>query len=487
MFPVYDTIRKFMTALTSNLPGSTSHAEAASRARDEVHTQLAEARSRVDLLERRLKASTEEHSKLREEMSRLQAENQNRAERSDKLRERIDSLRVAKAGADEGLSKISEDRDKWKESFKKLEDQKEREIAILQNELKGYGQSRKNLEASQKNVGELARELQHLRTAYTNKESLLTTRTSELRAAEAFLNKSDAISYGDVQRMLEHLNAQIFQLAALITDGTTFCDGRPDGHELEAPYKKTKRWLGLPLAERLRLSSHADDPTWVQMALQAIAVGLGAWIINAWDVKLDNSLNALLTNIHQILFERGKSWAKLCTEPKNLTLVPSSEPQAISARWRVLSRRCTKELATPCDIVAEATEHLLDSLHCVLRISGAGGIGDSKSWGMAFADRARDIAVQCMAVQKAIGEDVASSDFQLICPSSNELYDTAIMEDIDNCGHNKRLTPKDGGGLPVLCTIELGLRRCEKVEAEGGEIQVATMMKAKVALQDQLQ
>ena len=159
---------------------------------------------------------------------------------------------------------------------------------------------------------------------------------------------------------------------------------------------------------------------------------------------------------------------------KNLTLVPSSEPQAISARWRVLSRRCTKELATPCDIVAEATEHLLDSLHCVLRISGAGGIGDSKSWGMAFADRARDIAVLCMAVQKAIGEDVASSDFQLICPSSSELYDTAIMEDIESCGRNKRPTPKDGGSLPVLCTIELGLRRCEKVEVEGGGIQVAT-------------
>lgn len=477
----YTTVRAFMTAIVSTVTGSSSAETASPRARGAVHPQLEEARRNAELLERKLKASEEEHGKLQEVMGKLQAENQDITGCNNKLAAEVDSLRAANESADEQYGKILKEKNEWKAAHERLKDQREQEVLLLND------QARKDLQVAQKMVERLTHDLQRLRTAYTNKESLLNTRTSELRAAEAFLDKSDTVSYGDVQRMLEHLNAQIFQLTALITDKTAFCDGRPHGQEMEASYKKIEQWLGQPLAELLYLSPHTEDPTWVQTALQATAVEFAAWIINAWHVSLDDTLNSLLTNIHRILFEQGKGH----TAPRvtgNSLLVLSAEPQAISARWRVLSRRCARELASS-DTVAEATEHLLDSLHRILRISGAGGIRDSKSWGAAFADKARDIVEQCMAVQKAIGEDVASSDFQIICPSVSELYDATIMEDVNDCGRNKRPTPKDGGGLPVLCTLEFGLRRFEKLEAGGSasEIQVATVMKAKVALQDQLQ
>lgn len=103
---------------------------------------------------------------------------------------------------------------------------------------------------------------------------------------------------------------------------------------------------------------------------------------------------------------------------------------------------------------------------------------------MAFANKARDIVVQCMAVQKAIGEDVASSDFQLICPSANATFNAAGMQNMDDRSREKQ--PRDYNGLPVLCTTEIGLCRREKMEIEGskvGRIQAITVIKAKVVLQ----
>ncbi|EKM51018.1 uncharacterized protein PHACADRAFT_32061 [Phanerochaete carnosa HHB-10118-sp] len=426
-----------MTAITSAVIGKppvpvSSVETPCPRAIEALRAQLEEAMKRIEDLERTVKTKEEKYDNLLEHTVKLEAEGAVLTEQNSRLTAKVDGFRAARESAERQRAEAVKLREQWKGEYTKLKDASDREVSVLKSSVKGYAQARKELETSQKTIEELTRELQHLQTAYSNKESLLTTRSVELRAAQVFLNKSDTVSHGDVQRMLEHLNAQIFQLAALVTDRTAFCDARLKYSELEGTYGKTERWLGLPIANLLYLSSHAEDPTWAQTGLQAITVELAAWIISAWDVSMDDLLNSLLTSIHKNIFERGKCLIEQDTQLR-LTSSPLQEPQAISAHWRVLSRRYAKQLTVPTDIVADATAHLLDCLHGVLRLSGARGVGNSRAWGAAYADRARDIVVQCMAIQKAIGEDVASSDFQLICPSANVAFDAASMQDVDDC------------------------------------------------------
>lgn len=84
-----------------------------------------------------------------------------------------------------------------------------------------------------------------------------------------------------------------------------------------------------------------------------------------------------------------------------------------------------------------------------------------------------------MRVQRAIGEDVASADFQIICPHAGAAFVAESMEDVDDGGRKKG--SKQAKGDAVVCTTELGLRRCEKGEGGAG-IRVATLLKAKVVL-----
>jgi hypothetical protein len=98
-------------------------------------------------------------------------------------------------------------------------------------------------------------------------------------------------------------------------------------------------------------------------------------------------------------------------------------------------------------------------------------------------EKVSDIVTESIKVQKAIGEDIASSDFQIICPRANELFHSDSMEDIDDCGRKRR---KVVAAVPILCTTALGLRRREKLANEDGkegEIRTMTLLKAKVALQ----
>ncbi|GJE90678.1 hypothetical protein PsYK624_068220 [Phanerochaete sordida] len=454
-----------MTAITTMLIGDassavppTSGSVAAPTERDVLQSQLAEATQKAQDLEKMSKRKSEKIKQLKDDFAALELDNSRNTKENSRLTIRLDELRSSRERGERQRTELVRER----EYLKHLHTQKEEDVAKLQAALKEHTHVHAELEASQKAVAKLTHELQHLKLAHSNTESLLATRSAELREAQAFLDKSDAVSYGDVQRMLEHLNEQIFQLAALVTDRTPFGDGRLQDRELDAVHAKVARWLGCPIADMLAQASHAEDPTWAQVGLQAMAVELAAWIINAWDVGLDDGQGALLTNMHQLLFEK--------------------ESQAISARWRVLSRRCAKELARPpADVVAEAAAHLLESLHCVLRLSGARALGTRKSWGAAFADKARDIVVQSLAVQKAIGEDVASADFQLICPSAAgaALFDESSMEDLNARKRDKLRKSRDSS--LVLCTTDIGLRRCEKVE---GQVNVAVVAKAKVILKD---
>lgn len=118
----------------------------------------------------------------------------------------------------------------------------------------------------------------------------------------------------------------------------------------------------------------------------------------------------------------------------------------------------------------------------ILRISGAKDIASGAALVDSYLVKVRDIVQQSLDIQRSIGEEVVSSDFQIICPSYEAPFSSKLMEDVNDCG--RRRTEQVTESCMVLCTTELGLRRREKVAREEGvdEIVTTTLMKAKVAL-----
>ncbi|EKM51022.1 uncharacterized protein PHACADRAFT_103462 [Phanerochaete carnosa HHB-10118-sp] len=308
-----------------------------------------------------------------------------------------------------------------------------------------------------KAVEETSRELEHVRTAHNNTKTLLATRTAELRDAQAYLTKTDAVSNADVQRMIEGLNAQIFQLSALVADSFTYSPRRP---LVAKPRQNVGRWLGTPITDFIYSYPHSDDNIWVQLALQTASAAFASRSIGAWDLRFNAAQNRLLTEIHKHLF--------------------NGETQAISARWRVLSRRYIKQLHGDYDAESDATEKLVNVLKDILLISGAREPMTSIDW-LKICNKAKNIITESVKVQKAIGEDIASTNFQVVRPLAGDSFDTGCMADVEDCGRRKK--PRVMEDETVVCTTELGLRRFEKTE-EGGRLvtKSATLLKAKVVL-----
>lgn len=148
-------------------------------------------------------------------------------------------------------------------------------------------------------------------------------------------------------------------------------------------------------------------------------------------------------------------------------------------------RRSVKRLGDGHDAPRHFTDQTMTVLGHILCVSGAKTAANSVTSGDRYRDKVQDLVLQSLEVQRAIGEEVSSSDFQVICPPFNDEFCADSMENIDDCGRGKSRM-SDNGRL-VLCCTELGLRRCENVAGRDdgeGEIVSTTLIKAKVALRD---
>ena len=136
-----------------------------------------------------------------------------------------------------------------------------------------------------------------IKEKYAQALALLDTRTKELRGAEAFLTKADTLSGADVISMLNALNSEIYQTAALVAESFQFQPKKPvlgddtlEEHpeergevDMTEVYQSATDILGSRMVELLKSSEHHDDPTLVQIAFQAGMAAYSNWIVAAWD------------------------------------------------------------------------------------------------------------------------------------------------------------------------------------------------------------
>jgi len=159
---------------------------------------------------------------------------------------------------------------------------------------------------------------------YAQALTLLDTRTKELRGAEAFLTKADTLSGADVISMLNALNSEIYQTAALVAEsfqfqpkklvqGSDTLEERPEEQgkvDMTEVYQSATDILGSRMVELLKSTEHHDDPTLVQIAFQAGMAAYSNWIVSAWDFE-DPDDERLLGEIYGRLRVGGKSLIRL--------------------------------------------------------------------------------------------------------------------------------------------------------------------------------
>ena len=155
---------------------------------------------------------------------------------------------------------------------------------------------------------ETEREIARLRAELDRTRTLLKVRTEELRAAEVFLTRADAVSDADVRRMVEALNAEIFQTSAHIADT---CRNHSDtSHPLSADaeeflWNQTVSSVGRTLADALQLNLDCGNSVLIQIAVQACIAKFASEVVGIWALGVDAS-GRLLFEVHKRITRRGE-------------------------------------------------------------------------------------------------------------------------------------------------------------------------------------
>jgi DNA repair exonuclease SbcCD ATPase subunit len=243
------------------------------------------------------------------------------------LRRSLTSTRSDAENREEALKALQDEFDRMKsrlEELEKLLERTRRHNKILEDQVK------QQTEASQL----LKDEALQIKTKHAQTLQLLETRTLELKGAETFLTKADALSGADVIGMLNTLNSEIYQTAALVAESFEFKEkksSRPGWREVEdvnetgddvegagdtvekgnsaeemaEVHASAIEILGSRMVELLKTSEHHEDPTLIQIAFQAGMSAYTNWIVTSWYFD-DPEEEYLISEIYMRVRDAGK-------------------------------------------------------------------------------------------------------------------------------------------------------------------------------------
>jgi hypothetical protein len=136
--------------------------------------------------------------------------------------------------------------------------------------------------------------------------AMLGVRTLEREEAHAFAAKPDLVSDAVVLKMLEELNAEIFETAAYMADSFTFSIKQTKTDDMRDAYSRATKMLGSAMVLSLTSVRHDDDPLIVQIACQACMVECCRRIISSWCFDGSKAEEAL-PDIYSRIRKTGKS------------------------------------------------------------------------------------------------------------------------------------------------------------------------------------
>ncbi|OBZ69558.1 hypothetical protein A0H81_10515 [Grifola frondosa] len=375
----------------------------------------------------------------------------------DLLKEKYDAARQRHRTTEQRLGAMEREQQEMSLVLEKREGELRNVGRELQLAQQGMERMREAERRQLNVIAEERRKTELFRSERDDAVALLNTRTAELRAAQVFLMKTDGFSDADVRRMVENINAEIFQTAALISDDFA-ADSKVISHSFvtQNAYERVSPNMK-PMVDALRSSS--DPDLLLQISLQGCMSLFAKELMDCWMLASSRD-GSLLKGVHNQMVDE--------------------ETQAVSGRWRSLTRQHIKHhFDRDVNTAAAITPSLIPRITDILLLAGA-SVGDCDKVTQVFGARLENVTSLILAFRKVIGEDIISCEYEPILGPSGSQFNAEIMEDTFSGGPG--LLP---GNEPrgILCTTELGLRRWQRVEGRGGkgEWERSTLLKSKVA------
>ncbi|KAG1737857.1 uncharacterized protein EDB91DRAFT_1139489 [Suillus paluster] len=373
-------------------------------------------------LELEQQVSAQEKSTLKTEIVRLTAALKKTSKEADEIQVRLRQEQVER-------EKVQQERSKLQDAHQKL-----------QQDLSSYQQQLMMRETEKK---ALRNELQALQAKFNDQTTLLSDRTRELTG------KADVLSGAEVIRLVDELNQEIMQTAAFISDSFDFARKPEHRDEIKEASARTSELIGPAMTSLLGTVQHGEDPLLIQIALQAATVEFSRWIIMTWDfdgLQAEQPLAEIYNDVRE------------------------TESQAVSGRWRALTRSHAQKVALQeSDVHSTMVAHISDTLVVVMIAAGCTKNYEDayREFTMKFGERVSNIVRMAARLNRAMGEEVTSADLWPTHSAAGEKFDTETMKDFD-----------EGSGAQsgvVLCTTALGL--------QSAEYKAVTLAKPKVALE----
>ncbi|KNZ74357.1 hypothetical protein J132_07215 [Termitomyces sp. J132] len=325
----------------------------------------------------------------------------------------------------------------------------------LEEKERSLNEARVNNQALSAQLGRRNQEMQQHKREHALTVELLDARTQELKGAEAFLTKADTLSGAEVIALVNTLNSEIYQTAAMVAEAFNY-KARAEGVNskgaggLTEIYASVTDAVGTKMMEMLKSLDHREDPTIVQVAFQTAMAAISNWIVRSWnleDTETDNGLNKVYKEMRE------------------------TEEQAISGRWRALTRRYLPNVAEH-----ELSYLFIDAIINILLVANAVQSHDEllKTVETRFAERIAIIVRSAQNLRKAIGEGVTSCDFEVIFIDHDTMFSPAQMDD-EYAGDFEQ----EG---PVLCTVQLGLQKIERRSGKEAIWEGTILVRPKIAL-----
>jgi predicted nucleic acid-binding Zn-ribbon protein len=457
---------------------------------DDARRELKESEKRIDEMEGKIDNQQRNITTLTQEKYRIDREaKENERKLADSEWERSRLQRDVNELRD-GIARMKKQRDLFDQGAKEKERKlagSERERIRLQSQIDGlqddiartksHGQTlEQQLRRQDQDANMKQTELDQVQSQYSQTQALLEVRTQELKGAQSFLTKADSLSGAEVTSMVEGLNSEILQTAAFIADSFEFSKG--GRQEQGAAYSRVTQVLGDDVSKILTSIQHSEDPMLVQIALQSWLVGCSKHLIETWYFERGLRSNQLLRSVYDRVRQSGEH--NNMRDGRCISQF-SSEDQAVSGRWRILTHSYARTMGKEGPEVVESfgktiATHLVDIL-IMAGYQGSHQAAVEKVFGT-FSDKINVIITASLRLNLAIGEEISSCDLEPMGVQAGDLFDPSKMDDIGG-DHGFRKTEDR-----VLCTTEVGLRRVQKQTKENrSSIETKLLLKPKVALE----
>ncbi|KAJ7755462.1 hypothetical protein B0H16DRAFT_1722189 [Mycena metata] len=309
---------------------------------------------------------------------------------------------------------------------------------------------KKSAERSEKENSDLRKDAERMRsdifklTAQNREYSALlaAAQDREIRwASEQFKSQgptfgvtANATSIADVRRTMENLEAEIFQVAAALSD-LDLRSRLTKGHALggQSNYELNDRmvWvLGDELAWLLSGAGAHTPEMLVQIALQTAMSNWSFIHLRSWvPERHDDRTNAFLAELYAD--------------------VRRSEEPNDALRWRAMTRKQLLQRMSPADVKASLLQHLTDVVNMTLEEPLDPGKIETE-----FGDRIEAAVRLLCDLNKDIGTKIVSDDLEVVFVGAGEIFESTVMENI--LGLQKR--GDDGGHTVTLVKPKVVVR-----------------------------